>query len=104
MQNISADELQKMLQNKKPVFLVDVREAWERDAAHLGGLHKPMAEVMSRADELPQKGKVVLYCEKGIRSAVLIQRLEQAGRTNLFNLMGGMQAWRNVDGRFASAF
>jgi rhodanese-related sulfurtransferase len=41
----------------------------------------------------------VLYCAKGIRSAMVIQRLEEKyGYTNLVNLSGGMYAWRKATG------
>jgi rhodanese-related sulfurtransferase len=50
--------------------------------------------LFSRADALPRDKAVVLYCEKGIRSVIAIQRLEAAGFTNLYNLAGGMKAWR----------
>jgi len=36
----------------------------------------------------------VLYCEKGIRSSIAIQRLEASGFNNLYNLAGGMKAWK----------
>jgi len=36
----------------------------------------------------------VLYCQKGIRSMIVIQRLsEKFGYQNLINLQGGMDAW-----------
>ena len=76
--------------------LIDVREAWEREAYNIGGSHLPMAELFSRAAELPKDKDVVLYCEKGIRSVIAIQRLEAAGFHNLFNLAGGMKAWREA--------
>lgn len=78
----------------KPFVLIDVREAWEHDAYNIGGMHIPMGELMQRKDEIPAEGDVVLYCEKGIRSTIAIQRLETMGYHNLYNLTGGMTAWK----------
>jgi rhodanese-related sulfurtransferase len=56
-----------------------------------------MGDLAARANEIPRDTDVVLYCEKGIRSVIAIQRLEAAGYTNLANLTGGMSAWRAAD-------
>lgn len=78
----------------KDLVLVDVREQWERDLYNIGGLHLPMSELGGRMNELPRDKDAVLYCEKGVRSVIIIQRLEEAGFTNLINLAGGMKAWK----------
>lgn len=54
-----------------------------------------MAEVMRHREQITADKPVVLYCRKGVRSAIVIQRLEDKfGFTNLFNLAGGMVAWQ----------
>jgi rhodanese-related sulfurtransferase len=58
-----------------------------------------MGELPQRIQELPKDKDVVLYCEKGIRSVIAIQRLETAGFHNLINLAGGMYAWRALENR-----
>ena len=55
-----------------------------------------MSELMERKDELKQDIPVIIYCEKGIRSSIIIQRLEQSGFENLYNLSGGMNAWKRA--------
>lgn len=76
------------------MVLVDVREAWEREAFNIGGMHISLGELAARYREIPTDKEVVVYCEKGIRSVIAIQRLEGAGFANLINLSGGMKAWR----------
>jgi adenylyltransferase/sulfurtransferase len=50
---------------------------------------------MEHAGELDADKTVVVYCEKGIRSVIAIQRLQQKFPTlRLVNLSGGMYAWR----------
>lgn len=81
------------MDNGKDFLLVDIREAFERDAFNISGVHIPMGELRKRIAELPTDKPVVLYCEKGIRSTISIQRLENAG-LELYNLSGGMNAWK----------
>ena len=50
--------------------------------------------LFKKAAELPKDKEVILYCEKGIRSVIAIQRLEAQGFTNLTNLAGGMKTWK----------
>lgn len=96
MQQIDPAELKSWMGSEKQFLLLDVREDFEREFFHIGGLHIPMGELMERIEELPTDRPVVLYCEKGIRSVIAIQRLEARGYANLFNLSGGMKAWKTV--------
>ena len=90
MTSITLPELQQKLNANEPLVLIDVREQWERDADNIGGIHIPMGELMERMDEIPKDVPVVLYCKKGIRSQIAIQRLEEKGFKNLINLISGL--------------
>ncbi|MCF8236926.1 MAG: rhodanese-like domain-containing protein [Saprospiraceae bacterium] len=71
--------------------LVDVREEHERKRFHIGGIHIPLGEILKRVDELDPELPIVLYCRKGIRSQIAIQRLQnQFPDLNLLNLTGGI--------------
>lgn len=95
MKHITPVDLEAKLAAQGELFLLDVREEWEREAFNIGGLHIPLGELMQRADELPKEVPVVIYCKKGIRSQIAIQRLEQKlGLTNLLNLEGGLEAYK----------
>ena len=97
MKNITPRELKAWINENRSFQLIDVREDWEREAFHIGGLHIPLGEILSRKEELKNEEPVVLYCEKGIRSSIIIQRLESAGFTNLYNLTGGMSEWKQAE-------
>jgi len=97
MKQLIPDELKQWRLSGKDFLLIDIREDWERSAYNIGGDHIPMGELIGRANELPKDKDIVLYCEKGIRSVIAIQRLEDAGFHNLFNLVGGMKAWKQTE-------
>ncbi len=96
MKQVKPNELQKWADSGKNFLLVDVREQWERETSNIGGLHIPMGELMGRLSEIPKDKDVVVYCEKGIRSVIVVQRLEASGFENLYNLSGGIQAWQDA--------
>lgn len=94
MNEITATELKKMMDNKEDFQLIDVREEYEAREANIGGKLIPMGTVMEHLDEIPKDKKVVVHCRSGKRSASVIQALEQQhGYTNLYNLKGGIMAY-----------
>jgi rhodanese-related sulfurtransferase len=95
MLSIDAATLQEKLSKAEDIFLIDVREPWEHEDFNIGGLLIPMHDVFENVAQIPRDKPVVFYCQKGIRSALVIQRLEQKfSFDNLLNLAGGMQAWK----------
>ena len=95
MESITALELQDKIKTKQDFLLIDVREDFEHEIFNIGGKLMPMGTIAQHLAEVPNNKPVIIYCEKGIRSVIVIQKLEQNfGYTNLINLTGGMQAWR----------
>jgi adenylyltransferase/sulfurtransferase len=95
MQSITAAVLQQKLLQKEELVLIDVREAWEHEGFNIGGTLIPMNDVFENLHQIPKHIPVIIYCEKGIRSSLVIQRLEaRFNYSNLVNLTGGMQGWK----------
>lgn len=91
MEQITALELKSLLEANPETTLIDVREAEEHEQHNIGGSNFPLSELMRYADAIPKEAPVVVYCKRGIRSAIAIQRLEDRfGYTNLLNLKGGL--------------
>lgn len=96
MTAISALELQQKIKSKDDFILIDVREDFEHEHFNIGGNLLPMGTILQNIEHIPTDKPVIFYCEKGIRSVIVIQKLEEKfGYTNLVNLTGGMKAWRN---------
>ena len=93
---ISPKELQTRLEHED-IFLLDVREPPEHEAFNIGGILLPLGDLMNNAAAIPGNRPVVVYCKKGTRSQIAIQRLQdKLGLTNLINLTGGIEAWRTA--------
>ncbi|OIN57764.1 molybdopterin-synthase adenylyltransferase MoeB [Arsenicibacter rosenii] len=92
---ISVQELANRLMNNEEVFLLDVRERPEYELCHIdGAVLIPVSMIPNNLKRIPADRPVVVYCHHGIRSANVIDYLfAQTGRTNLYNLTGGIHAW-----------
>lgn len=94
MQSIDPITLQQKISNGEELLLIDVREPWEHKLFNIGGLLIPMNTVFTSLDKIPADKPVIIYCQKGIRSGLVIQRLHQKFHYhNLINLAGGMDGW-----------
>ena len=95
MLSISAAELHQKIVRGDDIILIDVRESFEHDFFNIGGTLIPLGTLFENSSLIPNDKPVVLYCQKGIRSMIAIQRLQQKfGYDNLINLSGGMDAWK----------
>jgi rhodanese-related sulfurtransferase len=99
MKEISPAELKARMGSATPPEVLDVREQWEWQRAHIAGTrHIPMGEVPEHVKELPRERDVVVFCHHGGRSRQIVLYLEQQGFDRAINLRGGIDAWsREVD-------
>ena len=95
MQSISAAALKQKMDSGEALQLIDVREPDEHDEFNISGDLIPLSNIVQQIAKIALDKPVVIYCRKGIRSQVAIQRLqEKFPFTNLINLIGGTEAWR----------
>lgn len=80
-------------------FLLDVREKWEWDTAHIAGfVHIPLKDIPSRINELDPTHSIAVMCHHGARSARAVDFLLQQGFIAVYNVNGGIEAWsREID-------
>ena len=89
---IDADQLATMLQNKDFAF-VNVHIPYAGEIANTD-LQIPYNEMPANLSKLPDKdAKIVLYCRSGRMSDEASQELVKLGYTNVYDVVGGMQAW-----------
>lgn len=96
MKEITVQELKQMLDKGADFQLIDVREEYEFDSANLSGLLIPMGSIIDNVDQISREKMVVLHCKSGGRSGTAVKYLqENFGFDNLYNLKGGILAWKN---------
>jgi rhodanese-related sulfurtransferase len=86
----------RLINDNNPIIL-DVRTPAEYSGGHLPNARNiPLVDLEKRVGELPAKRPVLLCCANGTRSARAAKQLKQAGRDDVFNLGGGLQAWQQA--------
>ena len=99
MKSITSKELQQLINDKKDIQLIDVREPDEHEEFNIGGKLIPLGEVTVHLDKINIDKPVIVYCRKGIRSQFAIQKLQDKFPfNNLYNLIGGVEAWKKEVG------
>jgi rhodanese-related sulfurtransferase len=97
---ITVAQLQSHLASSNPPLLLDVREAWEYDTAHIEGAKLiPMNEIPARAfQELNEEDPILVLCHHGARSLSVAAWLRQQGFDQAQSVSGGIDAWsRTID-------
>jgi rhodanese-related sulfurtransferase len=91
---ISAAEAANLLCEKE-ARLIDVREPWEFETAHIdGSILMPMGEVAARAhQELEPDERLMVLCHHGIRSMNVTAWLREQGFEQTQSVRGGIDAW-----------
>ena len=85
--------------NSANAALLDVRETKEYEGGRLpNAIHIPLSQLDGRAAELDRfKGRpVIAYCASGARARMAGAALAKHGFTDIYNLDGGVRAWKDA--------
>lgn len=99
-QDVSAAQVQMMIDDGNPLQIVDVRTAAEYATGIIpGAVNIPVDQIKGPAEELAaldHNVRTVVYCASGNNSVVGSQALLSLGFTRVFNLVGGINEWPGV--------
>ena len=91
---ITARDLFERLKRGDDLDLIDVREQYEWDIAHIDGARLlPLEHVPTSLNTIDTARDVVLLCKSGGRSAAAVSHLQTVGYRKVWNLRGGIDAW-----------
>ncbi|MGB7602932.1 MAG: rhodanese-like domain-containing protein [Candidatus Sulfotelmatobacter sp.] len=95
---ITPEEVKSKLDQGQGFTLLDVREPWEFETAHMDGAKLlPMGDIPSRAhEELDPEDHIVVVCHHGVRSMNVTAWLRQQGFEKAQSMRGGIDAWSRV--------
>jgi rhodanese-related sulfurtransferase len=101
MKQLSVAELSRWLADaaREPPLLLDVREPWEFALCRIEGSQSiPLGTLLARLASLDCRRPTVCVCHHGTRSLHAAMALEQRGCGDVYNLIGGVDAWaRHID-------
>lgn len=94
---IKGSEALKILESNPETAFLDVRTPPERRQMRIEGSKLvPIGDVMRGRLELPREQPVMLICAVGGRSYVAAKVLSKMGYREVYNLEGGLEAWRRA--------
>ena len=94
MKEISVQDLKHMRDTGTNHQLVDVREEYEYEEMNIGAELICMGQIPECIGRLRKDVPVILHCRSGGRSSHVVKYLEGQGFDNVYNLKGGILAWR----------
>ena len=91
---MTPEELKDKIASKSDIQIIDLREEYEFEDGSICNTNIPMGEVMTRLNEINNKGEVVMFCKRGKRSKSMVFMLQkQHGLAHIQQLEGGYEAW-----------
>jgi len=94
--SISPAEAAKLIETRKDLLLIDVRSPEELKEGYIeGSVLVPFMDIAQGKRGLPKDRPILLICAIGGRSYTLGKVLEQNGWPEIYNLSGGISAWKS---------
>lgn len=92
--NVTVEEVKSKLKDKTSQF-IDVRTPGEYNANHRKPFKNiPLSDLSKEAAGLDKEKEVIVICQSGMRSAKAAKMLKKLGFEKIYNVKGGMGAWR----------
>ncbi len=84
--------------SRNSIRILDVRDQSEWDEGHIpGALHIYVGHLRDSIPELPKDDPIVVHCSVGNRAGLAASMLESAGFVCVYNMLGGMKAWKSLN-------
>jgi len=95
MKEIDVQTLKSWIDSGKDFQLIDCREDFEYDMGHINGELISLNTIIDQETKVARDKDVVIHCRSGKRSGMAVKELESRfGLQNLYNLTGGILAWK----------
>ncbi len=93
VKDLEVQELNSWQENNKPFLLIDVRPKSEWDKAHINFAKRLEEFSKSDLEKLSRDQAIIFHCHHGGRSQRMAEKWRLNGFTNVYNLIGGIDAW-----------
>ena len=85
------------LEEDPTLQVIDVREAYEREAGHIAGTrHIELNHLTAEASTVDRERPVIFYCRVGGRSTMAAQAFRASG-FQAYSMSGGLRRWAEED-------
>ena len=91
-------ETMELIQQKQNLLIIDVRSPGELQEGKIeNSILIPVTYIMTGNYTIPKNRPLLLYCATGGRSYAAMQILAHNGYTEIYNLQGGIAAWKQAN-------
>jgi rhodanese-related sulfurtransferase len=95
---VSPQEAKNLIENRKELLLIDVRGQDELYEGYIeGSTLMPVWDIIKGTQRPPKDKPILLICAVGGRSLALGQLMSRNGWNEVYNLKGGISAWKEAD-------
>ncbi|AKN31399.1 dehydrogenase [Clostridium carboxidivorans P7] len=92
---ITPDELNKLIENKSDVTIIDARVNKQYEEVHVNNaINIPHDQIREKADELNKEKIIVTYCNKGVTGNAAQNILINKGFKKVYNISGGHKNYK----------
>ncbi len=88
-----------MMKQLTQTTVVDIREKTEIENDTIGGEWHPQSGGIDWWKDIPEENNIIVYCASGRRSSFVVRDiLDVSPNRKVFNMSGGIDAWRGIFG------
>jgi hydroxyacylglutathione hydrolase len=91
----TSEQLHQEMQQQETPYVLDIRTLEEWKWGHIEGAHHIHGgTIHQHLDQIPKNRHVSVICASGFRSSIVTSALMRQGYFNVFNVIGGIRAWK----------
>ncbi|MEK6197150.1 MAG: rhodanese-like domain-containing protein [Desulfobacterales bacterium] len=95
---VTPQEAKNLIESRKDMLLIDVRGQDELSEGYIeGSTLMPLWAIIKGTQRPPQDKPILLICAVGGRSLALGQLMSKNGWNEVYNLKGGISAWKEAE-------
>ncbi|MDX2434819.1 MAG: rhodanese-like domain-containing protein [Desulfobacterales bacterium] len=95
---VTPQEAKNLIESRKDMLLIDVRGQDELSEGYIeGSTLMPLWAIIKGTQRPPQDKPILLICAVGGRSLALGQLMSKNGWNEVYNLKGGISAWKGAE-------
>ena len=95
---VTPREAKNLIESRKDMLLIDVRGQDELSEGYIeGSTLMPLWAIIKGTQRPPQDKPILLVCAVGGRSLALGQLMSKNGWNEVYNLKGGISAWKEAE-------
>ncbi len=96
---VSIDEVKKMVDNSEEIILLDVRDREEYETGHIPGainISRGSLDFKVHLIVSDKNKKIIVYCGLDLRSPLATKSMNDLGYKKAINMIGGLKAWKEA--------